>query len=390
MILRRQLPACSPITPAALLASLFPSRSALQRVKARILAECGAAEVVLTSSGTVALALAFRAAAPVGGRPRVALPAWGCYDLMTAADAANAEVLLYDLDPATLAPDWPSFREALTRDAHAAVVAHWFGLPVDLRPFHRAARDAGALLIDDAAQAVGTALEGKPAGSGGDFGILSFGRGKGRTGGSGGALLATTREGARQFAGAEALLSDSNAGLTSLPLAAQYLLGRPWLYWIPAALPGTGLGETLYRAPPPLARMAPQAAAALERNWELSSQVVEVRRRNAARWEEMLGSHPELHGIVPDRSGSAGWLRYPVLATGAILRTLAGEPARRLGIMPGYPGPLGNLPVAPERFPFKPNAPGANHLAESLFTLPTHHRLLERDFVAVCSLFNQS
>jgi len=194
MIARHQLPAWSPLNLRALAAGIIPppSSRALGRIERRIADEYRPRSLLLTRSGTIALALAMRASAPEGLRPRIGLPAWGCFDLMTAADAVDAEVVLYDLDPETLAPEQASFRGMLAREPHAAVVAHWFGVPVDLGPWAELARSAGALLVDDAAQAVGASLRGAPLGIGGDFGILSFGRGKGRPGGEGGALLAAS------------------------------------------------------------------------------------------------------------------------------------------------------------------------------------------------------
>src|ERR1041385_1629764 len=99
MILRRQLPAWSPVTARALGAALRPSAEALSRIERRIAEEYQASSVILVESGTVALALGFLASAPEGHRPRIGLPAWGCFDLMTAADTVDAEGFLNDLDP---------------------------------------------------------------------------------------------------------------------------------------------------------------------------------------------------------------------------------------------------------------------------------------------------
>lgn len=62
------------------------------------------------------------------------------------------------------------------------VVVHPYGLPMDLVETRRLAEAGGAVVIEDAAQAVCVTVEGRPAGSIGAFGVLSFGRGKGLTG----------------------------------------------------------------------------------------------------------------------------------------------------------------------------------------------------------------
>jgi dTDP-4-amino-4,6-dideoxygalactose transaminase len=338
----------------------------------------------------VALALAILAAAPRGRRARVLLPAWGCYDLMTAADSADAEVLLYDLDPATLTPDRESFEAALRRGADAAVIVHWFGLPVDLAPFQASAGRAGALLIDDAAQAAGATIGSQPAGSTGDFGILSFGRGKGRTGGSGGALLARTSEAQERMSAVDTLPGNPRAPLTAVRLGVQWLLGRPRLFWIPHLLPGSGLGETVYRPVPLLRSMALEAAAALERNWGVSMDEVKTRQGNADRWARLLARVPGITTISPAANSNPSWLRYPVLATGTARERLSGPRARRSGVMPGYPRKLEELPVRPGRIGFAPKeSPGASRLTASLYTLPTHQWTGHRDFDAVAGMLQE-
>ena len=140
-----------------------------------------AQQVVLTDSGTSALLLAIKVAVPPNGI--VALPAWGCYDLATAAEGADVRVALYDVDPHTLAPDPESLRGALALGAQGIVIAHFYGVPVDMEAVKRTADAAGATVIEDAAQAIGATWRGRPVGSNGALGVLSFGRGKGLNGG---------------------------------------------------------------------------------------------------------------------------------------------------------------------------------------------------------------
>ena len=142
---------------------------------------------------------------------------------------------------------------------------------MDLSPLAAAAHAAGALLIDDAAQGVGSSVAGRPVGGGGDYGILSFGRGKGRTGGAGGAVFASSPPAERRLRDIAARLAPSRTELPGyLALLGQYWLGRPSLYWIPASLPWLRLGQTIYRPPPELRRMAQRSAAVLEAVWDLS------------------------------------------------------------------------------------------------------------------------
>jgi perosamine synthetase len=374
MALRRQLPAWSPLTLRAIAAGLHPPPDALPDIERRIRTEYGAASVLLTSSGTVALALGYLAAAPPGSRPRVALPAWACPDLMTAADAVDAEVVLYDLDPATLSPDLDSLGRVLRTGPHAVVVAHWFGLPVDLRTVEELVAGSGAQLIDDAAQGVGASMLGRPVGSGGSYGVLSFGRGKGRTAGGGGALLANTPDAARRLGEVSDRLAPGRGGAKRVAaLLGQWALGRPWLYGIPASVPFLRLGQTIYHRPPALRRMGASAAATLAVVWDPSSEEAASRRRNAERWSRSLEHSPGITTYPVPKDGIAGWLRFPVRVAPDSVSRFESSLMRAHGVSPGYPELLGDLPLVKGRLRATAEThTGSRVLCENLFALPVH------------------
>ncbi len=380
---RRQLPVHSPVSWRALLAG---ARAAASDVAARrggdallslLTEQYAPSGVVLTDSGTTALTAAI--AGIVRDRPgaAVALPAFACYDVATAADGAGLPVLLYDVDPRTLAPDLDSVRTALRADTAAIVVAHFYGYPVDLTEVNRLAEESGALVIEDAAQAAGAMLDTRPAGTQASLSVLSFGRGKGWTGGGGGALLAFDDSGTPVLEATRGLLAAPRRGWGDLvALAAQSLLARPNLYAIPAALP-LGLGETVYRAPRPARRGAAATAAVMAASWPLAAAEVDVRRRNAARLLAALQQQAAFETISPLPRARPGYLRLPTLASPEIRGTTA---AARLGVFPSYPRALCDLPGFTARCVNRRGAfPGARLLAARLSTLPTHSRLDDRD-----------
>src|SRR5690606_21063576 len=102
---------------------------------------------------------------------------------------AGVRVRLYDVDPATLSPDLDSLAAAIARGVDSIVVAHLYGFPVNMRGVLKLAMAAGIPVIEDAAQGAGGTLDDRLLGSFGALSVLSFGRGKGTTGGNGGALL---------------------------------------------------------------------------------------------------------------------------------------------------------------------------------------------------------
>jgi dTDP-4-amino-4,6-dideoxygalactose transaminase len=378
-------PVYSPVTPGALLAgwrSVFAGDGSASEMSANLCRHYGARAILPTDSGTSALALALRHATALRPGPALAaLPAWSCYDLATAAGVADVGVLLYDLDPITLGPDWSSLGRALAAGAAVVVAVHPYGLAVDLPEIQRRAAQAGAMVIEDAAQAVGGSVAGRPAGSVGALGVLSFGRGKGFTGGAGGALLLNPSAPPDLELPLETSLARSGrGGVVMLKLAAQWLLGRPGLYAIPAALPFLKLGQTIYRAPTPAGRLSQASAAVLLRTWPLQLPEAERRRRTASRLQEAVRESGA--GEVPTgwEGGTPGWLRLPLVATAPVRRAADAARARRLGIGPGYPRLLLDLPgfgarVRNAEGPF----PGARVLAQRLITLPTHGQLNAAD-----------
>lgn len=350
-------------------------RSARARVSAWIQRSFDPRRHILTDSGTSALALAMQAATLRSPGKPILLPAYSCYDLVTAAMAARVNVRWYDITPETLQPDWASLRSGLSDGAAGVVVVHHYGIPMDMGQLRGLAGEAkGLLVIEDAAQAVGGELENRPLGALGDLGVLSFGRGKGMTGGGGGALLGNTREAAELLDRATAGLRAGNRGWSSLvSTKAQWILARPSLYALPASIPFLQLGATVFRPPHEPSGIGAAQAGTLGGTIRLQSEEIRIRQWNALRLRESAGS---LAIPVTGQGAHAGYLRLPIL----LPRELAGErdspEARRLGIMPGYPVPLPALPGSP--LPTAP-APGASILATQLVTLPVHSLLSEVD-----------
>ena len=366
------------------MAGLVPGGDPVGAVRAAIDAEYAPLDCLLTDSGTSALRLAIEVAASQAGGSNalVALPAYCCYDVATAADGAEVGALLYDLDPATLSPDPASLDRAMSAGAAAVVVAHLYGFAVDLDLAAKAADKTGALLIEDAAQGVGGSYRGGPLGKHGSFSVLSFGRGKGRTGGRGGALLANDERGRRLMLAARARIAAARTSPSApAKLLAQWGLGRPGWYRLPASLPFLGLGDTVYHPPRPARGMDRLSAATLAATWNEAALEAEARRANATRLVAALqGSGVSLVKPVP---GSApGYLRLPVLLPDS--KTARG--VRSLGITPGYPTSLADLAgFGARRADPGGLVQGARTLAGRLVTLPTHGWLREEDLAAIVS-----
>ncbi len=381
MMWRRLPPVHSPLTLRAMLSGVVAGLAGGTKARARVTAQLRTIlqpeRIMLTDSGTTALTLALQAVSGRSGpNSIVALPCYCCYDVATAADGANVRVALYDVDPETLGPDWASLERALALGARTVVVAHLYGIPVDLARVRATAQPHGAIIIEDAAQGAGATVAGRPAGSIGALGVLSFGRGKGVTGGGGGALLANDAVGTELVLEVEGNLERGSPGWTGLASTlAQWGLARPILYQVPAALPFLELGETAYRPVAPTRVMASTSAGLLSRTQSFAVSESARRQQVAQRLLGALEGCDRFRPIVAQH-GDAGYLRLPVLMRGRELGIIAA----RYGIMPGYASTLADL----SRFrPRVVNAddpfPGARRLVKQLITLPTHGLLTPKD-----------
>jgi hypothetical protein len=375
---RHQLPVSSPLAAASLLRGAFAALRGADEAHARLTsalaARYGASSAILTDSGTSALVLALRLAA--GTRGTVAYPAYGCVDLAAAARFADVRVRLYDLDPLTLSPDLESVEAVLRRGVDAVVVTHLFGFPADVPAVSRLAARFGAALIEDAAQGASGRLDDIQLGGFGPLTVLSFGRGKGMTGGRGGALLAIGAGAAEQLANVRHGGPHPRGARELAAAAAQWVLGRPSLYGIPMAIPSLRLGEMVYHPahePLPLAAAAaPMVRAALE----LAEPAAARRRQRAAFLAADAASDVQV--IASIAGGVSGMLRLPVLISGDR------PPASRLGVTAAYPRTLAEQPeLRPILHQGETEHPGALHLRRLLRTIPVHDFVTAGDLSSI-------
>jgi dTDP-4-amino-4,6-dideoxygalactose transaminase len=133
----------------------------------------GVQHAIAVSSGTSALEIILRAVG-VDGR-EVLVPANTFFATAAAAVHAGARVKFVECDPATMSFDLDDVRAQLSAETAAVVAVHIGGLMSPALPALRALCDErGVALVEDAAHAHGSALDGKAAGSVGVAGAFSF------------------------------------------------------------------------------------------------------------------------------------------------------------------------------------------------------------------------
>jgi dTDP-4-amino-4,6-dideoxygalactose transaminase len=379
MTWRHLPPVAAPVLTADLVAGVTGagrSSEALREFETTFAEAQGVSRAWGVSSGRAALTVALRALRQLSSRTSVVIPAYTCFSVPAAVVRAGLNVVPCDIESGTLDFDYEQLTRVLEREQPLAVVAtHLFGLPCSVQRLRALCDRDGAFVIDDAAQALGTTVDGRPAGTTGHIGFYSFGRGKSVTCGSGGAIVASSADIVaavdRQVAALDAPHSVQSA-TTLAEAAALALFLRPSLYRIPASVPGLHLGETIYSADFALRRMS-GAQAGLLKHWR-----VRLAEWNAARRENVSYYRRTLPGLVPLRANIC--IRLPIVCESRDARDWLVSVGReqRLGISLMYPTAVNGIAELREtqgRHAF----PSAERVAERLLTIPVHPWMSPRD-----------
>src|SRR5205807_2264491 len=138
-----------------------------------VAARCGVSHGVGCGSGTDALLLALHAL-EVGPGDEVILPPFTFFATAGAVCRTGARPVFADIDPVTYNLDPLQVESKVTPRTRAILVVHLFGQCAEMEPLWRVAERHDLPVVEDAAQALGAEYQGKPAGSLGAIGCLSF------------------------------------------------------------------------------------------------------------------------------------------------------------------------------------------------------------------------
>ncbi len=165
----------------------------VEQLESEVAAAIGVPHAVAVSSGTDALLVALMALG-IGDGDEVITPTFSFFATAGSVARVGATPVFVDIDPETLMLDIDRVRAAITPRTRAIVPVHLYGLCADIDAL-TAAAGPGIHIIEDAAQAIGAAYHGRPAGTLGTIGCFSFFPTK-NLGGFGDGGLVTTRDAA--------------------------------------------------------------------------------------------------------------------------------------------------------------------------------------------------
>jgi len=148
----------------------------------------GCAKALLTHSCTAALEMGAMLA-DVGPGDEVIMPSYTFTSTANAFVLRGARPVFVDIRPDTLNLDEALVEAAITARTKAIVPVHYAGVACEMDPILEIAQRHGLMVIEDAAQGYGSTYRGRPLGTLGALGCLSFHETKNVISGEGGALL---------------------------------------------------------------------------------------------------------------------------------------------------------------------------------------------------------
>ena len=148
----------------------------------------GSNKALLTHSCTAALEMA-AILSRVGPGDEVIMPSFTFVSTANAFVLRGATPVFVDIRADTLNIDETLLAGAITSRTKAIVPVHYAGVACEMKAILEIAGEHGLMVIEDAAQGVGSQYRGMPLGAIGDLGALSFHETKNLISGEGGALL---------------------------------------------------------------------------------------------------------------------------------------------------------------------------------------------------------
>mgnify|MGYP003292150177 CR=1 FL=1 len=148
---------------------------------------------IAVSNGTAALEVAVQALG-IGSGDEVIMPTFTIISCAMAVTKMGAVPVLVDSDLDTWNMNVDEIERKITDKTRAIMVAHMYGLPVEMDKIVELAQKYNLKIIEDAAEMHGQTYNGKPCGSFGDISTFSFYPNKHITTGEGGMVVTDDEE----------------------------------------------------------------------------------------------------------------------------------------------------------------------------------------------------
>src|SRR6185369_6259769 len=159
-----------------------------RKCQAWLVERLGAEKALLTHSCTAALEMA-AILSEVGAGDEVIMPSFTFVSTANAFVLRGATPVFVDIRDDTCNLDETLIEDAISQRTKAIVPVHYAGVACNMTAISEIANRRGLLVIEDAAQGLGSTYQGRPLGHLGDLAAVSFHETKNVIAGEGGALL---------------------------------------------------------------------------------------------------------------------------------------------------------------------------------------------------------
>lgn len=369
----------------------FPQQNLNKEFETKLAAFFGSKFCYTVSGGRTALYVMLKALKRLSKKREVVIPVYTCPIVAHAVAKAGLDIVLCDIEKGSFGLD-PAFLEGvITKNTLCVVPTHLFGLPCRLDEIKKVIDSKDIWMVEDAAQAAGSSLNGAMLGSIGDFGILSFGPGKNFTPAGGGAILTGKRKWTHEIELTIANLPQLSLfavfrGLVSLILYS--LLIHPRFFRMVRDL-AVKVGEVDQLRDFTALRLSNYQAAVGISILERLREVNETRLRNARALIEALSENESV--VIPKipEGSQPSFPRLPVMVKDAEQRERVCRRLEERGIQARKPfNTLVNRLEGVSAVNAASSFPGAEYVVDRILTLPTHPFVNAKERNAITQAFN--
>jgi perosamine synthetase len=341
-------------------------------------------------SARAAIVLALKSLALPPGAS-IGVPLYCCPVVFKAIKAAGCRARFIDVDPTTYCLSVPDLA-AKSSEVDAVIAVHMFGNLCDMSGLRKAA--PGKPFIEDCAQALGSRLDGRMAGSFGEIAVFSFRSGKYLSVGEGGAIYCSATELRHQLSGFIAALPAPGRVDECVHVATTYLRSalRTKPLW---GLIGTRLWDAYSekvsytsQSPLVLGQIYETDRDMTIRRLPLLASWIDRQRSNADYYSRNLTVDagmrcPETPGAFFNR------LQYPLLIPTSEQCDRMAACLRQNQISTSRPY-KDIAAVAAEHYGYTGDCPQAERIARTVLVIPCHHALKPADVERIATSVNRA
>ena len=320
---------------------------------------------------------------------RVGVPLYCCPVVFKSVLAADCVPIFIDIDPSNFCMSAEGLFEKRSQ-VDAVIAVHMFGNMCDIPGLQEAVK--GRPVIEDCAQAIGSKLAGRMAGSIGDISVFSFRSGKQLSVGEGGAIFTADAEVWSRLSRIIGVMPvprrTDECRHVAMTFLRSMLRSKPFYGAVGYPLWSAYNKSVGFTSQSPLiiSQIFRADLANIANRLAILSSMISKNRANADFYSRTLKLDPEM--LTSEKSGEfRNRYQYPVTFPSRKHRDLVASYLRRHGIDTSKP--LDEIiGVSAKYFGYLGDCPVAEDLSKRVLIIPSHHKLRQRNLEDIAQRLN--